>query len=182
MRSTFEELLKISAPRTASGEPAVQMELDAVVAKSRAQARSQIRRRLGLGSLAIPALLVPVIALSTTGGTNVRQVPDFSIPISYTTDAGKSVSCTVEFFNGETNYVDTNTAALRYLRTQNWSGVGQKIYDLALTYEGDANAKGYSAWSRAEAELIGKTVPASTLRPGDGGFGTNDSDCSGILH
>ena len=176
----LDDLLKGSAPARRASEPNVKTQVDSLVVSTRAKAATG-RRRLGLIWAAIPVLLVPGIAFATTAGTEPRMVPDYTIPISYTTDTGTAVSCTLEFFNGEIDYRETNTAQVDYLRAQDWTGIGQRIYDRALQEEPAATAGGYSAWGFAADELVTKTVPLSAFRPGDGGLGGN-SDCTGQLH
>ncbi|MDF2563046.1 MAG: hypothetical protein K0R99_4492 [Microbacterium sp.] len=57
--------------------------------------------------VAVPVLALPGIALASTAGTDPRMIPDFEIPISYVTDTGREVSCSIELFNGEMNYVES---------------------------------------------------------------------------
>ncbi|WP_204533952.1 hypothetical protein [Arthrobacter tumbae] len=119
-----------------------------------------------------------MVIVPLTGSTDDRPVPDFTIPVSYTTDTGRELSCSIDLYNGEMNNVVTSTAAVDYLRAQNWSGIGQRIYDKALVYEsaGDPNA-----WVSAEIDLTAGQLPDGVLKQGDGGLGSS-SDCSGELH
>jgi len=104
------------------------------------------------------------------------MVPDFEIPISYVTDTGKEISCTLEFFNGELNYVETNFKAVEFVAAQNWEGVGQKIYERALEREA---AGLFAPWFGAEDDVILAGADDDLLT--DGGLG-RDSDCTGQLH
>lgn len=55
------------------------------------------------------------------------MVPDFSIPVNYTTDTGTAVSCSIDLFNMEINYVELTTPEVEYLRAQDWTGVGTHL-------------------------------------------------------
>jgi hypothetical protein len=178
--TVLDDLLHRSAPAARGHEVGVRVQVDSLSMKAKEQA-SRGRRGRRIAWAALPVLLVPGIAFATTASTEPRMVPDYSIPVSYTTDTGVSVECTIDFFNGELDYRESSTAQVDYLRGQDWTGIGQRIYDRALVVEADGTADGGSAWGWAEDELIAKTVPDSTFQQGDGGFGSN-SDCTGQLH
>lgn len=196
-KPTIDDLLARSAPPTGVGVSRVQSMLRAVAEESRVTAKSAVRHpRRRLWWLAAPLIAVPAISLATTGETEPRMVPDFTILISYTTDTGNAVTCSIDLFNGETNYAETGTAAVDYLRAQDWTGVGQSIYSAAINYENDpawvaAYKEGWApassaeiqrgAWLRATDDVIVQGLPAGTLRSGDGGFGVTDH-CTGELH
>jgi hypothetical protein len=197
-KQSIDELLARSAPPTREQELGTQTTLRAVVAESRESARA-VRRptRTRLWWLAVPILVVPAIAFTTSAGTDVRQVPDFTIPISYTTDTGTEVSCSIDLFNGEIDYVETSTAAVAFLSAQDWAGAGQRIYDAAVVYESDEawlnsemNSDGpglsaatiqWRAWISAEKDVIFRQIPEDALVSSTGGLGSN-TDCTGVLH
>lgn len=130
-KPTIEELLFRSAPSSIADDPSVRTQVDTVIARSRSRARSRRPRKKVL-ILALPLLFAPVAALGLSGSVEERMAPDYVMPIVYTTDTGRSMQCSIEFFNEEVLWIETNTAAEDYLRTQDWTGIGQRIYDLAL--------------------------------------------------
>ncbi|WP_243075536.1 hypothetical protein [Microbacterium sp. SS28] len=173
----IDDLLARSAPPSRAWEPGVQARLDALVVEARGRARAT-RRRKTLAWAMTPLALAPALALATTGGTDPRMVPDLVIPVTYTTDTGRTVSCSLEFFNGELDYVEVSTAAVDHLRTLDWTGIGQRLYDTALRYEAAGDS---FPWSSAENDLITATIPGELLTADTGGMG-GDSDCTGELH
>lgn len=206
-RQTIDDLLLRSAPPTRRDAPAVRAAVQLVANEAHTSARAEQgpaspacperRSRRRLWWLAVPVLVLPAVALSTSGGTDARQVPDFTIPISYTTDTGKTLTCSIDLFNGEIDYVEKSTAAVDYLRAQNWEGAGQRIYDDAVAYEAsdawldsELNSDGpglsaatiqWRAWISAEDDVVIGGLPAGTLVEGDGGLGSS-TDCTGELH
>ncbi|MBZ4486565.1 hypothetical protein LQ938_06705 [Microbacterium sp. cx-55] len=173
--SHVDEMLRASAPAAFATDPAVRAELDRAVVSSRAIAvRGRRMRRLSW--VALPVIAVPALSLMTTGGTDPRMSPDFVIPVTYTTDTGRQVDCAIELFNGEMDYVETNTQAVDYFRGQDWSRVGQEIYEKALVYE---TTRAVSPWAQAENDVLMANAPDGLFV--DGGMGS-DSTCSGELH
>lgn len=188
-KPTIDELLAESAPRARSSEPGVQSALRAVAIESRGVGRARRRTRSRLWWLATPVVAVPLLVVATTGSSDDGVVPDFTIPISYTTDTGREISCSMDFFNGESNNVETSTIAVDYLRAQDWTGIGQRLYDRALVYENDQallyeGAGGpiienrRDAWAKAETELL--AVPEGLLDQSNHYAGT--AHCTGELH
>lgn len=176
MDTSIDDLLRASAPHRVSTDQVVAAEVDRVgiAARIHASRRRQIRR---LSWVAIPVLALPGIALASTAGTDPRMIPDFEIPISYVTDTGRHVSCSIELFDGELDYVETNTKAVDFIAAQNWDGVGQKIYDEAVKRD---VAGDFAPFFGAANDLIFAGADAYIL-PGDGGVGA-DTDCTGELH
>ncbi|MDR6168192.1 hypothetical protein QE367_002396 [Microbacterium paludicola] len=176
MDTSIDDLLRASAPRRVSTDGMVAAEVDRVgiAARVHAARRRRVRR---LSWVALPVLALPGIALASTAGTDPRMIPDFEIPVSYVTDTGREISCSIELFNGELDYVETNTEAVVYIAAQNWDGVGQKIYERALEREA---AGLVSPWFGAADDVIFAGVDDYIL-PGDGGLG-RDTDCTGQLH
>jgi hypothetical protein len=194
--SQLDTLLRRSAPARVTGHPAVEAGVLALVADAEAKTHPQRRLRRAAWIAAIPA--VPLLALGLTAGIDNRLAPDLTIPVSYTTDTGVPVSCSIYVFNGEINYVEASFVGVNYLSKQDWTGVGQRIYQQALVEEADltrlaqerdpsVSVDGVNppdaatiekmAWSLAEKKLVDATVPT---QPGDQwGGGT---DCSGQLH
>ncbi|PPF47540.1 MULTISPECIES: hypothetical protein [unclassified Rathayibacter] len=194
-RRTLDDLLSRSDPATDDRAPGVRTALHSVIAETRERApRRPARSRAWW--LAAPVLLVPGLVLATSAGTDVRSVPDFTIPISYTTDSGAAVSCSIDYFNGEIDYREVTTSATDYLRAQDWSGVGQRIHDDAVAYTtdpawlaSDMNSDGpglseetirWRAWITAADDHILDTIPEGVIVEGDGGLG-GSTDCTGEL-
>lgn len=196
-KPTIDDLLAQSAPPSGvdTADPRVQSMLRAVATESRHDAgpRKPARRRLWW--LAAPLVALPIITFASTAGTESRLVPDFTIPINYTTDTGTAVSCSIELFNGEIDYVESSTAPVDFFRAQDWTGVGQRIYDTAVVYERDPawlgsemNSDGpdlqgiqWRAWLTAADDMIFDRLPEGTMTNGDGGYGV-DTTCAGELH
>lgn len=176
MDTSIDDLLRASAPRRVSTEAMVAAEVDRVgiAARVHAARRRRVRR---LSWVAVPVLALPGIALASTAGTDPRVIPDLRIPISYVTDTGHHVSCSIELFNGEMDYVETNTTAVELMAAQNWEGVGQRIYEEALTREA---AGDFAPFFGAAQDVIFAGADVYIL-PGDGGVGS-DTDCTGQLH
>lgn len=75
------------------------------------------------------ALIVP-LAL----GINGQQVDiDALIPIHYTTETGVTVDCTYGIYVGDpADRTAADQELADYLNTQDWSGIGEEIYDQAM--------------------------------------------------
>lgn len=173
--SPIDDLLRASAPRRASDDPAVRAELHRVGLAARATG-TRHRRIRRLSWVAVPVLALPALTLAATAGTDPRMVPDYRVSVSYVTDSGREVDCYIAFFNGELDYVETNTEVVDYFRTQDWDDIGQRIYERALELE----ARGQiSPWSTAENDLIVAKAPDELFL--NGGMGM-DTDCTGELH
>lgn len=185
---TIEQLLAESAPERLSSRmdaaPAIDGLLENVKAAERAQ-RPRWRRKALV--IALPAALAAVGAL-TAGGIAVASF-DWStkidIPIQYTTDTGRSIECTVVLKSGAAFDLDALSIG-NALRARDWSGIGQKIYDRALSHphilhEGESSDNlDANSWYDALFELVpgpqplGRGVGASSMSVG--------SDCAGDLH
>ncbi|WP_181125583.1 MULTISPECIES: hypothetical protein [unclassified Rathayibacter] len=85
-----------------------------------------------------PLLILPVIGVlaATTAGAVVFTVgfdADAIVPINYTTDSGRQVSChyAVEAGIGGTS----DPAAVKdFIAEHDWSGIGQRVYEEALAH------------------------------------------------
>lgn len=187
-------LLTHSAPRGVAADPRIQPGLQTIITESRALARKK-RHPARLLWFAVPVILAPTVALGLTAGIEERMVPDFTIPVTYTTDTGRNVSCSVNFYNEEVHDQETTTGLSDWLRTQNWTGIGQRMYELALTHVASADPETtapdswkssakewieWVAWKDAEGDLIDDTMPSSVFGP-YGSYGGN-TDCTGELH
>lgn len=184
-------MIRSSAPASVASSPRIAAELRNVAAGSRKSGFWASRRRLTLG-LVIPALLAPVAAVGLTAGVETRQIPDFAIPIEFTTDAGEQIECSVNYFNGELLWVEVNSDVSDFLKTQDWAGIGQRIYDRAaekvasndpevlpetigtLGGEPDPAMTWAAAWAVAKIELVDQRVPEELFR--EAGYGS-DNNC-----
>lgn len=184
-------MLRQSAPVAVSKNPRVAAELRNVADGSRKSGARTARRRLALGVL-LPALLAPAAAVGLTAGVEARVVPDFSLPLEFTTKAGERVECSIDYFNGELAWVEVNSDAVDFLKAQDWTNIGQRIYDRAaeLVASNDPDVlqgtigidggapdltKQWSvAWAVAENELTVSLIPGELFQPA--GLGS-DNDC-----
>lgn len=128
---TLDELVARSAPPSIADDPGVAVQLRGVVSRSRSVAKASRWRRRAL-SIAVPVLVAPVAVFGLTGGMDERLVPDSTIPIFYTTDTGRTVECSIDFYNPEVLYVETDTHVEDFVNAQDWTGVGQRLYNLAV--------------------------------------------------
>ncbi len=164
--------------------------LDSLVVETRAASeaqRSTARRR--------SLWLVPTVAagaLALTAGAVMFTPnfdPDVRIPIEYVTDTGTTVSCTYALRVG--SVVGGENPELReWVLAQDWTGVGQRIYDDAIAYPYNlgADAEGeftpeiidsLSWWEALDRHTTG-LIPAELTQFGDEIAGA--SDCTGQLH
>lgn len=62
----------------------------------------------------------------------------------------------MEFYNHEIDYVETDTRMVEWMKTQDWTGVGQRIYDRAIEVDAwmpDDEPAAF-AWVTAFHEII----------------------------
>jgi hypothetical protein len=196
-KPTIEEVLARSAPPSVADVPGVRTQLRRVAMESRALARGSRPRKRVL-TLAIPLLFAPVAAFGLAGGLEPRLIPDYVMPISYVTDTGRTVECSIEFYTDESPGAVSNDVVDDNLRTSDWTGIGQRIYDLALdrlaaddpqTNQPSENAAGVitpptqgqrdqQAWSLAQNQLVtDQIVPRALSADESRAFGVN-TDCT----
>lgn len=173
--SRMDELLRESAPAAASAHDNVRLEVSRMVAVSRSGTAGRSRAWKRGALVAIPIVAAAPFALVATGSTDVRAAPDFSIPVSYVTESGQTVACDIDLFNGELFYQETNFVAVDYFSQQDWTGVGQRIYDRAIALE-SLGVDG--PWQAAEHEVVFANAPEELFY--DGGMGSS-STCTGEL-
>ncbi len=136
---------------------------------------------------------LPLGALAVTGGaTTVHMLanPDVVIPIEYTTDTGKALSCTIYIQGGSVLEPGTSMIA-DALEGRDWEGIGQKIYARAVQISDElASASGAVgpqpaldqwAWFSAESDLTIYSIPGIDDFP-EGEHAAGNSDCTGQLH
>lgn len=164
--------------------------LDSLVVETQAASeaqRSKARRR--------NLWLVPTVAagaLALTAGAVLFTPnfdPDVRIPIEYVTDADETVSCTYALRVG--SVIGGENPELReWVLAQDWTGVGQRIYDDAIAhpYVPDVNVEGEFtqeridsvSWFTALDRQIIDQIPADLTGFGDEIAGA--SNCTGQLH
>lgn len=186
-KPTVDELLMTSRPRSFAEDAQVRQQIADLVAKTHAAdaaGRAPRRRRRLL--IAIPVVGFGALALTAGALVVTTMTPAVTIPISYTTDTGRTVTCSVEAGGG--SILDPQSTAIGdYLRSQDWSGIGQRVYDRAIANSGpDADADiaqdeiGNTSWSNAMAALIPGTMPEDLIA--DWTYTGWSSDCTGELH
>jgi hypothetical protein len=182
-RPTVDELLRASAPQDVYEEPGMRERVALAVAEG-----AKKRHRAWI---ALPVAVCGIAALSA--GALVADnlmTQDVVIPISYVTDTGKSIECTVKV-GGGSSFDPKSTAIPDWFRAHDWDGVGQRIYDRALTIDPSEGLVGNDGLSQKtldhfafgdalNAEIV-YIVPADVLGPGFAEVGAS-WDCDGILH
>lgn len=192
-KPTVDELLSESAGHPLSVRSTVSeaisdlfenVQREAAVEDTERQRRRTLLIALPAAVLAAGALTAGAIAVATFDWSTTVEVP-----ISYTTDSGRSVSCTATVQGGAV--VDADARALKdYLNSQDWTGVGQRIYDRALAnpfVPGEGYPAGLTSaeldahsWGAAMTDLIPGVLPEN-LTAGWAGDSVG-SDCTGELH
>lgn len=176
----IDEALRGSASRfTASA--ASRAALDALVVETRSRAASASKRRAHRVFWIAPVAVVAAGAL-TGGGVLFAQYmnPDVRVPIEYTTTGGTEIGCTLAI------RVDSSDTDVRdWLITNDWSGIGQRIYD-------DALANPYAAdGDQSQQEIDALSFRAALARALDAELATDVgatdahlsavADCEGTL-
>jgi len=167
----IDDLLTAAAPRRLTDDPAIAQRVDEMAAASGPVASRRPARRPLL--IALP--VAGVAALALTGGAiavTSTITSDVTLPVSYTTTAGESVTCTVEIAGGSAISIDDIRAGA-YIRGHDWSGLGQKVHDRAV-------ADG-STWFDALTEQLFLEIPSSVLGQGMAYTAWKTDDCSGEL-
>ncbi|WP_423494036.1 hypothetical protein IM711_10925 [Microbacterium esteraromaticum] len=186
-KPSVDELLRGS---TKSYEPSIvtRAALESLVDASRAEAaRTRVNRRRRSFWL-IPGAVVAAGALTAGAALFAPHFdPDVRIPIEYATDTGVEVTCTYALRVG--SVVGGENPQLReWLASQDWSGVGQRIYEDAVANpfvpgeddEGEWTAEIVDSVSFFDAMARQIAVPDGLAVFGDEVAGT--SDCTGQLH
>ncbi|MDP3952040.1 hypothetical protein [Microbacterium sp.] len=109
--------------------------LDAMLVRMAARAEQEHRRprrRRGARVAAAVGALVGAGVLATAATVYIAPnfTPDAVIPISYVTDTGRSVECSYSLAIRSWNGTDV-TAAKAWIASHDWTGIGQRGYDLA---------------------------------------------------
>lgn len=186
-KPSVDELLRGSKR---SYEPSIvtRAALDSLVDASRAETvRSRAKRRRRSLWL-IPGAVFAAGALTAGAAVFAPYFdPEVRIPIEYVTDTGVEVTCTYALRVG--SVVGGENLELReWLTSQDWSGVGQRIYNDALANpfvpgendEGEWTAELVDSVSFFDALGRQTDVPEVLTAFGDEIAGT--SDCTGQLH
>lgn len=148
---------------------------------------------VGVAALSGAALLVPLNIQLNNG----QVKGDVVIPIDYTTDTGKQITCRDAIFygddNGHKDAADKRLAA--FMAKHDWTGIGQRAYEEALAHPFVPGVDGGMAhdtpegrdemsFSRALDVVIEAEIPADLrINPAKRGtISSGASDCHGELH
>jgi hypothetical protein len=184
-------MLDTSRPDTVDIDAAMVTTVESMVASVTHNPRPAERSR----SWKRPMFLVPAIgllALATTAGAvaySFSKADAVVIPINYTTANGQQISCGYGI-SGSTEPTGGDVSAFRqFLRTHDWGGTGQKVYQYAVDHpylplpseKGEFTQSQIDSFSFSEAlaVVIGDQIPAS-VEP-SGYLGGGESDCRGTL-
>ncbi|WP_243227840.1 hypothetical protein [Microbacterium sp. CIAB417] len=163
---------------------------DAPASRRRWWRRRRILLPFGLAGAAILTGAVWLLPL----GLSVNGTPvdlDVVIPITYTTDTGITVSCRYGIYFGEPeNRTAVDERLVAFVKSHDWSGIGQRIYDQAVAHpfvpgpDSDLQVdtpevRDSFSFSQAQ-DLIWQEIPAALREPGSSAGAT--SDCAGRLH
>lgn len=192
VKPSVDELLRGSAEPL---EPSIALNaaLDALVVEARTEAGRRRSTRRRQNTWLVPGIVVAGVAL--TAGAVVFTPnfdPDMRVPIEYVTDTGVEVSCTYAMRVG--SVIGGENPELReWVTSQDWTGVGQRIYDDAIAHpfvpEGETSAEGNEwtpelvdavSWFDAMDRQILGSIPEGLPVYGDEISGS--SDCTGQLH
>lgn len=128
------QLNRLLAPRDTWAESPELLDamLERIAATAAAEHARPRRARRGARIAAMTAALVGVGALATAATVFVAPnfTPDVVIPISYVTDEGTPVECTYSL--AVRSWEGANvTEAKEWIASHDWTGIGQRGYDLA---------------------------------------------------
>ena len=186
----MNDLLRSSASRPLASQTISRETIDDLFKKVQLDAPRRRRRTiliaLPVAVLAAGALTAGAIALTTFDWTAKADVP-----ISYTTDSGRSLTCTAVIQTGAA--IDADARALKdYINTHDWTGVGQRIYDRAISNPSpmaeDDTANQTSAeldvqsWTTAMFDVILAELSQGAVSGGPSSYSISSGNCTGELH
>jgi len=202
----FETRMRASAPDRVSEAPGAAAAARELVTEMRAEAARQrqtrLRKRLVLG---IPAAVLGVGLLTAGAVVVINEMPVITtIPVTYTTDTGKTVTCHVDI-EGSGDDPATTRQIADFVNATDWTGIGQRIYDRAIADPWAPNPKDsyvdadgvehqgsppmtaaeqdHESWMRAMSELVPGPLPDSILASSPTvSWGWGSDDCDGVLH
>lgn len=127
---TLDDLLRSSAPAPISDDPVLRARVERMTARPTPARRT--RRRV---ALALPMVVVGALALTAGAAVVADDIAtvDVTIPVSYVTDTGVQVDCEL-LMSGGTAFDPGSTTVPDLLREQDWTGIGQRIYEHALAH------------------------------------------------
>lgn len=200
--SDIDEALHASNPWRDTDDSALALAAAELAADARIVAAASRRRRARRALWIAPIAAFGTVAL--TAGTLVlagdllrAEIP---IPIEYTTDTGRTISCTATI-EGGSYFAPREDDVVAYYRDKDVTGIGQRIYDYAMVLAGErapspellprsstviADDKG-NAYSEASAfsfSLTSFLLTDAILEMGIDGSGGAwlQSDCTAELH
>ncbi|GAB3631674.1 hypothetical protein GCM10027421_10270 [Microbacterium shaanxiense] len=186
-KPSVDELLRGSAK---SYEPSIatRAALESLADASREEAVHSRAKRRRRNLWLIPGAVVAAGALTAGAAVFAPYFdPDVRIPIEYVTDTGVEVTCTYALRVG--SVVGGENPKLReWLTSQDWSGVGQRIYEDAVANPFIPGEDDEGEWTPEIVDSVSffnavgrqTDVPDGLVVFGDEIAGT--SDCTGQLH
>lgn len=190
MRRNLDDLLIESGGESLSANARVRDQVSALVAKSEGAAVSRRPRWVRNAIIAVAAAVLVDVGL-TAGAVGVGNTftPDVVIQVSYITDQERQVDCSI-YIEGGSILDPGSTVIGDYLKHQDWTGIGQKMYQravqlsdaLALSEPGTLSEaeRDQWAWYMAEDQLTVRSVPNDMLAEGE--HAASGSSCPGELH
>lgn len=198
----IDRALHGSDPWAAGADATLALAATELASDARTAAITSRGRRMRRAAWLVPAAAVGGLAL--TAGALVLADDllrtDLPIPIEYTTDTGRTVSCTATI-EGGSYFAPREDDVVAYYRGRDFSGIGQRIYDYALVLAGeqaatpdvlprsstvvaDDQGNPYSADSAFSFSLTSFLLTDAILDMGIDGSGDSwlHSDCTGELH
>ncbi|TBN58019.1 hypothetical protein EYE40_11795 [Glaciihabitans arcticus] len=150
-KTPIDELLRDSAPARLSADPAVRDRVSELVANTRTT-KPKFRR----GLLLIPAIGLGALAL-TAGAAITTIQSDITVPITYVSTSGDTVSCTASLDAGADDFWG-DLAVSAYVRDHDWSDLGERIHARVLAEPEDARS--------APAAVLLDSIPYSMFVSG----------------
>jgi hypothetical protein len=144
--------------RWAASENVIDAMLDRAADEAERASRRPRRHARAYGVIGAAATLAVVGAFVTAGamGRQPTFVPDATIPISYVTDSGREIDCT--FYLAVTSWGGADIdEAQRWVAEHDWTGIGQRGYDLGEAEPVNAGDAGVDS-KIPQAELDRLTV------------------------
>lgn len=189
-KPSLDEILRGSKEPSPGDNSRVRARVAEIVANAQVIATPRRRRGIRTSWVALPLVGMGILAL--TGGALVVDnalTPNVVVPISYTTDVGRTIECTISIEGGSL-FNPGSSALTDQLRNRDWTGVGQLMYERAVHLsEALSTTPGHDltdverdqwAWYSAESQLTTLSVPEHLVPEGDHAVST--SDCTGELH
>ncbi|MGV8885683.1 MAG: hypothetical protein ACOH1T_08885 [Microbacteriaceae bacterium] len=189
-KTKMDDLLRGSASRPLSAQTIASNTISDLFENVQLDAPRRRRRTL---VIALPVAVLAAGAL-TAGGIAIATFDwtgEVDVPIIYTTDSGRALTCTAVIQTGAA--IDADARALKgYLKAHDWTGVGQRIYDRALanpapSVEGDTAGQSSAerdvqSWTTATFDVILAELSRGAVFGGPSSYSISTGNCTGELH